>query len=139
MKREQNHVARSLPKKPSGPKHIVCHHCDAFGHLSSQCSKFYALKRIKRKEKFEFHGSCAKKSKLDLSENSILLKKVFNALNSLTMCISGSHSSNPNLTSHETLIPNNHSVWMRKGSYGWTFVLLIYDLILSIFVGPFMH
>ena len=24
LKREQNHVARSLPKKPSGPKHIVC-------------------------------------------------------------------------------------------------------------------
>ena len=25
--REQNHVSRSLPKKPSGPKHIVYHHC----------------------------------------------------------------------------------------------------------------
>ena len=33
LKKEQNHVARSLPKKPSGPKHIVCHHCSAFGHL----------------------------------------------------------------------------------------------------------
>ena len=33
LKREQNHVARSLPKKPSGPKHIICHHCGAFGHL----------------------------------------------------------------------------------------------------------
>ena len=33
LKREQNHVTRSLPKKPSGPKHIVCHHCGAFGHL----------------------------------------------------------------------------------------------------------
>ena len=33
LKREQNHVVRSLPKKPNGPKHIICHHCDAFGHL----------------------------------------------------------------------------------------------------------
>ena len=73
---EQNNVARSLPKKPSRPKHIVCHHCDAFSHLRSQCSKFYTFKRIKRKEKLEVHGSCAKKSKPDLSENSMLLKKV---------------------------------------------------------------
>ena len=49
LKREQNHVARSLPKKSSGPKHIVCHHCDAFGHLRPQCSKFHAFIRIKRK------------------------------------------------------------------------------------------
>ena len=139
MKKEQNQVGRSIPKKPSGPKHIVCHHCGAFGHLRPQCSKFHALKRIKRKEKLEFLGSCAKKGKLDLSENSMLLKKVFNALNSLSMCISGSHSSNPRLISHETFIPNNCSVWMRKGSYGWTFTLLVLDLILSIFVGPFMH
>ena len=118
LKREQNHVARSLSKKPSGPKHIVCHHYGAFGHLRPHCSKFHALKRIKRKEKLELLGSCAKKSKSDLSENSMLLKKVFNALNSLTMCISDSHSSNPCLTSHKTLIPNNHSVWIRKGSYG---------------------
>ena len=48
---------------------------------------------------------------------------MFNALNSLTMCISGSHSSNPHLISLETLIPNNHSVWMRKCSYGWAFDL----------------
>ena len=33
LKREQNHVARSLPKKPSGPKHIICHHYGAFGYL----------------------------------------------------------------------------------------------------------
>ena len=33
LKREQNHVTRSLPKKPSGLKHIVCHHCGAFGHI----------------------------------------------------------------------------------------------------------
>ena len=69
----------------------------------------------------------------------MLLKKVFNALISLNMCISGTHSSNPRLTSHETLIPNNCSVWMRKGSYGLAFALLVLDLILSIFVGPFMH
>ena len=69
----------------------------------------------------------------------MLLKKVFNALNSLFMCISGSYSSNPRLTSLETLIPNNHFVWMRKGSCGWAFTLLVLDLILSIFVGLFMH
>ena len=118
LKREQNHVARSLPKKPSRPKHIVCHHCGAFGHLRPHCSKFHALKRIKRKKKLELLGSCAKKSKPVLSENKMLLKKMFNALNSLTMCISGSHSSNSRLTSFETLIQNNRSIWMRKGSYG---------------------
>ena len=93
LKREQNHVARSLPKKPSGSKHIVSHHRGAFGHLRSHCSKFHALKRIKRKEKLELLGSYAKKGKPVLSENSMLLKKVFNALNSLFMCISNSHSS----------------------------------------------
>ena len=45
----------------------------------------------------------------------MLLKKVFNVLNSLSICISGSHSSNPRLTSHEILIPINCSVWMKKG------------------------
>ena len=75
LKKEQNHVARSFSKKPSGPKHIVCHHCGAFGHLRSHCSKFHAFKRIKRKEKLELLGSCAKKSKPVLSENSMLLKK----------------------------------------------------------------
>ena len=69
----------------------------------------------------------------------MLLKKVFNALNSLTMCFSGSRFSNPRLTSYKTLILKNHSVWMRKGSYGWAFALLVLDLILSIFVGPSMH
>ena len=118
LKREQNHVARSLTKKPSGPKHIVCHYCGAFGRLRPQCTKFHAFKRIKRKEKLELFGSCAKKSKPVLSENNMLLKKMLNALNSLTMCISSSHSSNSHLTSLETLIPNNHSVSMRKGSYG---------------------
>ena len=43
------------------------------------------------------------------------------------------------LISHETLIPNNCSVLMRKGSYGWAYALLVLDLILSFFVGPFMH
>ena len=117
LKREQNNVARSLPKKPNRPKRIVCHHCGAFGHLRPQCSKFHAFKRIQRKEKLELFG-IAKKSKPVLSENSMLLKKMFNALNSLTLCISSSHSSNLRLTSLETLIPNNRSVWMRKGSYG---------------------
>ena len=106
-------MARSLPKKPSGPKHIVCHHCSAFGHLRPQFSKYHAFKRIKRKEKLEFLGSYAKKGKLVLSENNILLKKMFNVLNSLFICISGFHSSNHLLTFHEILIPNNLSVWMR--------------------------
>ena len=110
LKREQSHVARSFPKKPSGHKHIVCHHCGAFGHLRPHCSMVNALKRIKRKEKLEPLGSYAKRGKPVLNENSMLLKKMFNVLNSLTMCISGSHSSNPRLTSLETLIPNNHSV-----------------------------
>ena len=118
LKREQNHMARSLSKKPSGPKHIMCHHCGAFSHLRPQCSKFHDLKRIKRKAKLELYRSCAKKGKPDLSENSMLLKKVFSALNSLFICIFGSYSSKPRLTSLETLIPNNRSVWMRKGSYG---------------------
>ena len=86
-KKKQNHVANSLPKKPSRPKHIACHHCDAFGHLKPYCYKFHALKRIKRKEKFKLLGSYAKKGKLVLSENSMLLKKVFNALNSLSIYI----------------------------------------------------
>ena len=118
LKREQNHVVRSLPKKPSGPKHIVCHHCGAYGHLRPHCSKFQALKRIIRKEKLELLGSCALQAKLDLMENGKLLKKVINILTSLSMCISRSHSSNPRLTSLEILFPNNRSIWMRKGSYG---------------------
>ena len=72
-----------------------------------------------------------------LGENGKLLKKVFDVLTSLSMCISGSYSSNLRLTSYETLIPNNHSIWMRKGSCGWAFALLVFDLILSIFTGPF--
>ena len=114
LKREQNHVAKSLPKKPSGPKHIFCHHCGALSHLRPHYSKFQALKRIKRKEKLELLGSCAIKAKPDLGENGKLLKKVFNVLTSLSICIFGSHSSNPRLTSHETLIPNNRSIWMRR-------------------------
>ena len=117
LRKEQNHMARSLPKKPSRPKYIVCHHCGAFGHLRPHCSKFHALKRIKRKEKLELLGSCAMKAKLVLGENSTLLKKVINVLNSLSMCIFSSHSSNPHLSFHKTLIPNNRSVWMRKSSY----------------------
>ena len=65
------------------------------------------------------------------------MEKVFDVLTSLSMCIFGFYSSSLHLTSHETLIPNNLSVLMRKGSYGWAFALLVLDLILSIFVGPF--
>ena len=79
------------------------------------------------------------KAKLVLGENGKLLKKVFDVLTSLSICISGCHSSNPCLISHETLIPNNRSIWMRKGSYGWAFALFVIDQILSIFVKPFMH
>ena len=118
LKKERNHGAKSLPKKHSGPKPIVCHHCGALGHLRLHCSKFQALKRIKRKEKLELLGSCALQAKPDLGENGKLLKKVFDILTSLSMCISGSHSSNPRLAFHEILIPNNRYIWMRKGSYG---------------------
>ena len=62
---------------PSGPKPIVCHHYDAFGHLRPYCSKFQALKRIKRKEKLKLLGSCAMKAKPVLGNNGKLLKKVF--------------------------------------------------------------
>ena len=110
LKREQNYVARSLPKKPSGPKHIISHHCGAFGHLRPHCFKFQTLKRIKRKEKLELLGSYFLQAKSNLIESGKLLKHVVNALTSLSICISDSHSSNPCLTSHETLTPNNRSV-----------------------------
>ena len=64
-------MVRSLPKKSRGSKYIVCHHCGAFDHLRPHCSKFHALKRIKRKEKLELLGSYAKNGKPDLSENSM--------------------------------------------------------------------
>ena len=118
LKREQNHVVRSLSKKPCRPKYIVCHHCGAFSHFRPHYSKFQALKRIKRKEILKLLESYAMKAKPDLGENGKLLKKVFDIFTSLSMCISGSHSSNPYSTSHETVIPNNHSIWMRKSSYG---------------------
>ena len=139
LKRKQIHVARPLPKKPSRPKHIVCYHSGAFGYLRPYCFKFQALKRIQRKEKLELFGSCAMKTKQVLGENGKFLEKVFDVLTFLSMCIFGSHSSNSRLVSHETFIPNNSSIWMRKGSYGWAFALLVIDLILSIFVGPFMY
>ena len=60
------------------------------------------LKESKEKEKLELLGSCAKKGKPDLSDNNMLLKKIFNAVNSLTMCISGSHSFNPPKFSWDT-------------------------------------
>ena len=118
LKRKQNHIARSLLKRPSRPKHIICHYFDVIGHLKPHCSKFQALKRIKRKEKFKLLESSALQAKLDLTESGKLLKHVVNSLTSLSMCISGSHSSIPHLTSHETLILNNHSIWIRKGYYG---------------------
>ena len=111
LKKEQNHDARSFPQKPSGPKPIICHQCGAFGHLRPHCSKFHALK-------LELFERCAMKAKPVLGDNVKFLEKVFDVLTSLSMCISGSYSSSPCLTSHVTLIPNNRSVWMRKGSYG---------------------
>ena len=71
-----------LPKKPSGPKHIVCHHCGAFGHLRPHCSKFQALKKIKRKEKLKLLGSCAMKTKPVLGENCKFFEKGFDVLTS---------------------------------------------------------
>ena len=139
LKRKQNHITRSLSKKPSGPKYIVCHNCGAFSHLRPHSSKFQALKRIKRKKELEFFGSCAMKAKPVLGENGKLLKKVFDVLTSLSICISGSQFFNPLFTYHETLISNNCSVWMRKGSYGKAYAFLVFNLILLIFVGPFMH
>ena len=100
LKKEQNHGARSLPKKPNGPKPIVCHHYGAFGHLRPHCFKFQALKRIKRKEKLELFGRCAMKAKSVLGENGKFMEKVFDVLTSLLMCISGSYSSSSRLTSH---------------------------------------
>ena len=53
-KREQNHVTRSLPKKPSGSKHIVCYHCGAFGHLRPIALSFMLLKESKEKRNLSF-------------------------------------------------------------------------------------
>ena len=111
LKKEQNHVARSLPKRPCGHKLIVCHRCGAFGHLRPHCFKF---KLLKEKKNLSFLEAVLWKQNRNWGENGKLLKKVFNVLTSLSMCIFGSHSSNSRLTSHETLIPNNHSIWMRK-------------------------
>ena len=84
---------------------------------------FRLLKESKEKKKLEFFGSCTLQAKPVLGENGKLLKNVFGVLTSLSMWISSSHSSNPRLTSHETLIPNNRSVWMRNGSYSWAYAL----------------
>ena len=54
LKREQNHVIRSLPKKPSRPKHIICHHCGAFGHLDLIALSFMLLKESKEKRNLSF-------------------------------------------------------------------------------------
>ena len=66
LKKEKNHVVRSLLKMPWGHKPIVCHHCGAFGHLRPHYFKFQALKRIKRKDKLELLGSYAMKAKSNL-------------------------------------------------------------------------
>ena len=118
LEREQTHVVRSLLKRPSGLKHIVCHYCGAFGHLRPYCSKFQALKRIKRKGKLELLGSCAKKDKPDLSDNNMLLKKVFMLL---IPCLCASPVL---ILPTLILLLMRHSfqtiffVWMMKGSYG---------------------
>ena len=49
LKKEQNHIARSLSKKPSGPKHIVCHHCGALVILNLIALSFKLLKESKEK------------------------------------------------------------------------------------------
>ena len=58
------------------------------------------------------------KAKLVLGENSKFLDNFYDVLTSLSICISGSYFFSSRLTSHETLIQNNCSVWIRKGSYG---------------------
>ena len=54
LKREQNYVIRSLPKKPNRPKHIICHHCDAFGHLDLIALSLMLLKESKEKRNLSF-------------------------------------------------------------------------------------
>ena len=56
--------------------HLAFLYMHCFDHLRPHCSKFHALKRIKRKEKLELLRSCALLAKPDLEENGILLKKV---------------------------------------------------------------
>ena len=54
----------------------------------------------------------------------MLLKKVFNVLSSLSMCISSSHSSNSRLNSHETLskqsfyLDEEWFLWLSFYSFG---------------------
>ena len=82
---------RSQPKILDGSKFVLtCHHCGVIGHIRPQCPNPFP--------------------KLDLRENGKLLKKFFDVLTSLSMCIFGSHSYSFRLTSHKTLIPKNHFV-----------------------------
>ena len=78
---------------------------------------FQLLKESKEKRNLSLL-EVAMKAKPDLGVNGKLLKKVFDVLTSLSICIFGSHFSDPRLTSHKTLIPKNRSIWMRKDSYG---------------------
>ena len=71
LKREQNYVARSLPKKPCGPRHIVCHPCGTFGHLRSHYCKFQALKKKKKNTKKK-----TQKKKRNLSFLEVVLCKL---------------------------------------------------------------
>ena len=47
----------------------------------------------------------------------MLLRKVFNALNSLSMCIFGSHSSNLRLTSHVSFVIVSELTFKSRGCY----------------------
>ena len=100
---------------------------------------FKLLKKSKEKRNLSFLGVVQWKQNQIWRKMESCWNFFFNVLAFLCMCIFGSHSSNRRLTSHETLIPNNRCVWMRKCFYGWAFTLLVIDLILSIFIGPFMH
>ena len=54
LKREQNHVTISLPKKPSRPKHIVCHYCVPLVILDLITLSFMLLKESKEKRNLSF-------------------------------------------------------------------------------------
>ena len=54
LKKKQNHVDRSLFKRPCEHKPIVCHHCGAFGHLKPHYFSFKLLIESKEKRNLSF-------------------------------------------------------------------------------------
>ena len=122
------------------------------GHLRPQCSKFHAFKKIKRKEKLELFGSCAKKSKPVLSENNMLLKKVFNALNSgyvyllFSFFQPSSHFSWDTHSKQSFRLDKEGFLWLSLFSFGsWSNsfdlcrTLYVLDVLLSCICASYMH